>query len=193
MPPTPENRLFCPSKGKSRQSGLAFGSKPVIIGMEMREARKPEVTQMDTKTFAFRDLLSVTTGRALTEPKNGGNGIENLCELLDWMTNESPFTHQLPRFISECDPWLRRWFPELSKVDAFLPELDKALEGASLGKFSRAKTESIVKGWLIRVQVDCNIQDAYRVARIPRNDHETKDAWDELVAMRGTDEGIIVV
>ena len=38
-----------------------------------------------------------------------------------------------------------------------------------------------------------DVKDEYEIGQIPQDDHETKDAYDELVTMCGTDEGIILV
>ena len=89
---------------------------------------------METKQFDLRVLLTVTTGRLLTKSlEPGDNGISALYDLLGWMTNDQPFTHKLPRFADECNPWLLRWFPELAQVETdTLDELIKT-HGAETG------------------------------------------------------------
>lgn len=75
---------------------------------------------MKTKAFSVRTILSVTTGRLLTESAGpDDNGLGDMYRLLEWMTGESPFTHQLPRFGKECEPWLLGWFPELAAAASF--------------------------------------------------------------------------
>ena len=139
----------------------------------------------ETKRFPLRTILSVTTGRLLTKPRDEhDNGIGDLYELLGWMTDDSPMTHQLPRFNDECKPWLLRWFPELQAARDSLWVLDEKV--ATLG---------ILRGiefWLTNLQLN-GLQAEYDVPRIPADDHERKHPFDELVAMRGTDEGIIIV
>ncbi len=148
----------------------------------------------NTKKFPARVVLTVTTDRLLTAPRgNRDNGISDLYEILGWMTNDSPFTHQLPRFCDECKPWLLRWFPELAKADALLGELDMALSGAKLEGFFEKQKNHLINGWLDRVALDCGLKADYDVPRIPQDDHDFKDPYDELVAMRGTDEGIVLV
>lgn len=143
---------------------------------------------METKRFDLRTILSVTTGRLLTKsqgPKD--NGIGDLYELLGWMTNDSPFTHQLPRFGDECKPWLLRWFPELaiageSAAMAALDELLKLHGGEKAGE-----------GWFATIRLKYRLEAEYDVPRIPQDDHEHKNPYDEMVTMRGTDEGIVIV
>ena len=143
---------------------------------------------MQTKRFPLRVLLTVTTGRLLTEPRDGGNGIEALYEILGWMTDDSPCTHQLPRLAEECKPWLLRWFPELGPAGAALDKLDGWIADSCDGP------ETGVLLWLTEVKMLFPaLRNEYDVPRIPADDHERKDPYDELVQMRGTDEGIIIV
>ena len=138
----------------------------------------------ETRQFHARDLLSVTTGRLLTKPDNNGNGIGNLYKLLGWMTNDQPFTHQLPRFSEECKPWLLRWFPELAKVNEHLSTLDDHVQRLGPNKGCEEFFTAMLK---------LDLKEHYDVLKIPANDHEVKHPHDELVAMRGTDKGILVV
>lgn len=141
--------------------------------------------EAETKRFSLRTLLSVTTGRLLTKGEGPrDNGIGDIYKLLGWMTSDEPFTHQLGRFGEECKPWLLRWFPELSQ--AVNDDLDLAMSGPA-GKVAG------VEQWLLDLQTIAGLRPEYDVPRIPADDHERKDPIDELVAMRGTDEGIIVV
>lgn len=139
----------------------------------------------ETKRFHVRDLLTVTTGRLLTKPDVDGNGIENLYQLLGWMTNDEPFTHQLPRFAEECKPWLLRWFPELSQ--AKVEDLDLALSVPGVSPLDA------IEKWLLDLQTVAGLKAMYDVPRIPADDHDRKNPLAELVEMRGSTEGIIVI
>lgn len=144
---------------------------------------------MAKKIFTLRTILSVTTGRLLTEPEGErDNGIGRMYELLGHMTNDSPFTHQLGRFAEECKPWLFRWFPELGMANGYLDKLDAWI------KKDQTDRQEGIKMWIAELKLlEPNIQDEYEIDRIPMDDHDKKHPWDELVAMRGSDEGIIVV
>ena len=65
---------------------------------------------MENKKFDLATVLSVTTERLLTD-------IGNVYEILDYMTGDSLFTHQLPRANDECKPVLLRQHPQLSTID----------------------------------------------------------------------------
>jgi hypothetical protein len=133
------------------------------------------------RSFHVRTVLSVTTGRLLTIPDGRGNGIGDMYELLDHMTGDSVYTHQLGRFSDECKPWLYRWFPELKRAEASLPWFDTLM--------TVSETEQAIDFWVAQL----GLPAGYEVGTIPADDHERKDPYDELVAMRGTDEGIIIL
>lgn len=141
---------------------------------------------MATERFALRTLLTVTTGRLLTESEGPrDNGIGRMYKLLGWMTSDEPFTHQLGRFADECKPWLLRWFPELASCNESLDALERLIEehGGDAG----------IKRWVSDLMLICPpLKAEYDVPKIPADDHEKKHPYDELVAMRVTDEGIAV-
>lgn len=150
----------------------------------------------ETKRFPLRVLLTVTTDRLLTEPtpcphspSGFDNGIGDLYQLLGWLTDDSPFTHQLGRFSKECKPHLFRWFPELGTANACLGKLGRWLKSDR----TPMKQESI-QMWITEIKMlDPRIKDHYDVPRIPKDDHRPMNPIEELVAMRGTNEGVIVV
>ena len=143
---------------------------------------------MKTKRFNFRTLLSVTTGRLLTkDSKDGGNGIEDMYELLGWMTGDEPFTHSLGRFCKECKPWLLRWFPELATVDDDIRRVCEKSKGYD--KVGRYET---IERLMVAVQVTLG-KTWYNVPKIPADDHETKDPVAELEERLGTSDGIVVI
>ncbi len=64
---------------------------------------------MQTKEFATRDVLSTITGRLMGE-------IGGVYEVLNWMTGESCFTHQLPRISREARPVVVAAHPTLQQA-----------------------------------------------------------------------------
>ncbi|WP_166162975.1 hypothetical protein [Chelativorans oligotrophicus] len=63
------------------------------------------------KDFPTGAVLSVVTGRLVSE-----NHIEGVYEVLNWMTGESLFTHQLPRVGREAEPVILALHPELAQA-----------------------------------------------------------------------------
>ena len=66
---------------------------------------------MATKEFPTSAVLSVVTGRLLCD-------IGGVYEVLNWMTGESLFTHQLPRVGREAEPVILAAHPELQPTIA---------------------------------------------------------------------------
>jgi hypothetical protein len=64
----------------------------------------------ETRDLALGTVLTVTTGRYLAE------SVDDLYDLLGWMTDDKPFTHQLGRFATECAPVLLDQHPDLGRV-----------------------------------------------------------------------------
>lgn len=64
---------------------------------------------METKRFHLGDVLSVTTG-VLMSPTL----IRGVYKILNHMTGDNLFTHQLPRATRECQPHLKAQFPALA-------------------------------------------------------------------------------
>lgn len=67
---------------------------------------------MTTKTFHLGDILTVTTGR-LVSPRH----MDGVYDILNWMTGDNLFTHQLPRASGECEGPLLAQHPDLAGVD----------------------------------------------------------------------------
>ena len=107
------------------------------------------------------------------------------------MTGDTLYTHQLSRAADECDPWLHRWHPELDSPE-FRFEFGKLLLmlETDTGRDSR---NHLITGWLSGIVSRRLVAEEYEIGRIPRDDHEVKEPYDELVEIRGTDEGIVII
>jgi hypothetical protein len=67
---------------------------------------------LDKRTFPLGTVLSITTGRLFAP-----NGMEGVYGILNWLTQDSLYTHQLPRVSEECKPWILKQHPQLVGVD----------------------------------------------------------------------------
>ena len=119
-----------------------------------------------SKQFHLGDILSITTGR-LVSPRH----IEGVYDILNYMTGDSLFTHQLPRASEECRPYLLMEMPWLKEID------DNAVSGENWEQ------------WL-REQVS-KYGEMHEVRPIHPEDHENIDPIDELKWM-GVDESRII-
>jgi hypothetical protein len=66
---------------------------------------------MSTREFGLGAVLSVTTGRVLAP-------VADIHEVLDFLTGDKLFTHQLPRAMCEVAPVVRAAHPELAGIEA---------------------------------------------------------------------------
>lgn len=65
------------------------------------------------RTFDLGDVLSITTGM-LVSPRL----ITGVYDILNFMTGDNLYTHQLPRVSEECRPYLLKQHPQLADIDA---------------------------------------------------------------------------
>lgn len=64
---------------------------------------------MQTKEFPTNDVLSTITGRLMGD-------IGGVYQVLNWMTGEDVFTHQLPRIGREATPVMLAAHPQLAQA-----------------------------------------------------------------------------
>ena len=95
--------------------------------------------------FHIGDITSITTGKLLS-PKR----MEGIYNILNYLTGDNLYTHELPNASRFCKPYLLKQYPELSKINGekintenhkeFLDNLVK-----EYGEY--LEIESIVKEW----------------------------------------------
>ena len=122
---------------------------------------------MKTKQFHLGDVLSITTD-CLVSPHH----MDGVYDILNFMTGDNLFTHQLPRASDECKPYLLAQFPQLAEVDA-----------------SSVNGENHVQ-WLAK-QVD-KYGEMCEVKPIPKGAHQFKNPIAEVVEMMGGPKKIVV-
>lgn len=71
---------------------------------------------MDEKEFHIGDILSITTGRLVSL-----DHIDGVYNILNYMTGDNLFTHQLPRAARECEGFLLEQHPDLADIK--VPEI----------------------------------------------------------------------
>lgn len=65
-----------------------------------------------TKSYHISDILTVISGKMVSL-----RNMEALYDILNHMTRDNLHTHQLPRVMDECQPFLVEQFPALAAVD----------------------------------------------------------------------------
>lgn len=118
---------------------------------------------MKTKDLPTLFVLSVVTGRNME-----AQGIGGVYEVLNWMTGEQLFTHQLPRVAAEARPVLLAAFPELEWAVAEA----KAMSDDDWK--SAEKIENVKATWLGRYG------ETLAVPQMSEDQHERIDPMSEL-------------
>jgi hypothetical protein len=116
-------------------------------------------------TFTLGEVLSVTTGTLLCD-------IGRVYAILNFMTGDNLFTHQLPRASRECAPHLLQQFPQLAAVSA---------ESVDRGNWAT---------WL-RGQI-LQYGNEFDVKPLPQHAHEFIDPMSELAEKIHPDKIIVV-
>jgi len=139
---------------------------------------------MQTKKFHLGDVLSITTGRFVS-PRH----IDGVYDILNFMTSDNLFTHQIPRGINECKPYLVEQFPQFAtpEMDFAVAELDEMLKG----KTGRAEKKKLVAGWLAN-QI-AKYGDKFAVKPIPKGTHQFKKPIAEALEVMDNLKKIIAV
>lgn len=126
-----------------------------------------------SETFALGDVLSVTTGALVSRDHMAG-----IYRVLNFMTGDDLFTHQLPRAMREVEPSLREQHPGL-----FIDPPD--LEGVA-----DDDTKAAVFDWL--AEQEARFGETVEVRPLPPGDHTRIDPLSELGLMGVPSERIIV-
>jgi hypothetical protein len=122
----------------------------------------------DNLEFDLGDILSVTTGRIVSL-----DGIGGVYKILNYMTGESLFTHQLPRVCGEARPVILAMHPQLAEID----------EEAKI-------TPETFKAWLADQKAIYG--DRLPVPKLTRDQHERIDPLSELAEKVHPDKIIVV-
>lgn len=146
------------------------------------------------KEFSLGDVLSITTGRLLSERR-----IDGVYDILNWMTGDNLFTHQLPRASESCAPWLIEQYPQLDpkqnpKLQTMLEKLTAMLETESGNK----EVNLLIRGWLGSIGSNCwglssdDKLEVFPLAAKWGEQWEEKDPMQEAVEMFGEDRVITI-
>jgi len=140
------------------------------------------------KQFHISDVLTVTTGKLVSS-----RHIDGVYELLNFLTGDNLFTHQLPRAARECEPWMRTQFPQLFPED---PRMGPLLERLKISLESEPETRKD-KGeacarWVKAVQEAYGLPELLPVYEMGADMQTHIDPIEEAEAMVGKDRVIVV-
>lgn len=120
-----------------------------------------------TEHFDLGDILSITTGRLVSL-----DGMAGVYRILNYMSGDNLYTHQLPRVSGEAAPVLLRWHPQLADVDASVVNPENHAE------------------WL--ADQKARFGATLPVAPLSEDQHERIDPMSELVGMAHPSKIIVV-
>lgn len=146
---------------------------------------------METREFHLGDVLSITTGRLVSL-----RGMEGIYDILNFMTGDNLFTHQLPRAMEECQPFLDGQYPEIAekKMERDLVLLDAMLAKARAEGESKTKDKAAVAKW-VKIQV-AKHGKMLTVTPILSGAHKVKNPIQEMIEMKemmGGDASDVIV
>ena len=138
------------------------------------------------KQFHISDVLSVTTGRLVSS-----RHIDGIYEILNFLTGDELFTHQLPRAMRECEPWLRMQFPQLfpedPKTAALLDKLSIDMEACR-----EDDRKAIITDWVALVRDAHGLPDMLMIYEMGSDMHTHIDPVAEAEAMVGDGRVVVV-
>lgn len=134
------------------------------------------------KLFHISDILSITTGRLVSN-----RHIEGVYDILNFLTGDNLFTHQLPRASRECEPWLRTQFPQLFadsehyKDGDDKPFIQRCLD--NLDNLTRPIKPEYLASWVESVRVGVGLPEMLPVYEMGADMHTYIDPIEEAEAM----------
>lgn len=144
------------------------------------------------KNFHISDILSVTTGRLVSS-----RHMDGIYEILNFLTGDNLFTHQLPRAMRECEPWLKTQFPYLFPSN---PAIQKAIDGLdpllAIDGDDREAVARTLKVWVDGIRSSAKfpevLPEVLPVYEMGADMHTQIDPIEELKAMVG-DKKVVTV
>lgn len=131
------------------------------------------------REFHLGDILSITMGR-LVSPRH----IDGVYDILNYMTGDNLFTHQLGRASEQCRPYLCAQYPQFDPAEN--PELQFAIGElilmlAAVEKWPNpqdADKSDVVGGWLSKLTAQYG--EMHPVLILPEGMYVGKDPIEEL-------------
>jgi hypothetical protein len=140
------------------------------------------------KLFHISDVLSVTTGRLVST-----RHMDGVYDVLDFLTGDSLFTHQLPRASREYEPWLRTQFPQLMHDSPGMAEREARLaEDIGNANHNKQEIERICNAWWEEIRQAHGLPEMLPLYEMGADMHTHIDPIEEAEAMVGKQNVIVV-
>ncbi len=133
--------------------------------------------------FHISDVLSITTGRLVST-----RHMEGVYKIMNYMTGDNLFTHQLPRASRECEPILVAAYPQLSKDDPITARCIAAMDrGIEMGERDNA-----VRGVVEKIRHEHGLPEMLEVPQLFHGESSHADPMEELIEMVGRKKVVVV-
>jgi hypothetical protein len=140
------------------------------------------------KMFHIGDVLSVTTGRLVS-----ARHIDGVYDILNFLTGDNLFTHQLPRAMNECKPWLRSMFPALMEDSEGMPQrladMDRRIKAVQQDS---EHIGVVIIDWVEELRLSLALPEMLAVYELGADMHAYIDPIEEARAMVGDDRVLMV-
>jgi len=120
--------------------------------------------------------------------------MDGVYDILNYMTGDSLFTHQLPRASDECKPFLLEQFPQLDtpEMQFALGELIEMLKTPS----GKKDPSELILGWLSKLisgKYGVRCEEMLEVKPILKNAHAARNPIEEAMEIIGNPKKVISV
>ena len=132
---------------------------------------------MPKKSFPIAKILNLADGRLLTS-------IDDVYEFANFMTDDSLYTHQLPRAFRAIGPALKTQLPFLAS-----PQFAKDQEMLTRSLDGTPDARAVINDWLKDMAGSYGAEHEVT----PLAEWMRQDPVSELIQMRESREGIVVV
>lgn len=142
------------------------------------------------KRYHISDLLSITTDCLVSE-----RHMDGVYDILNHMTNDKLWTHQLTRAARECAPDLLRQFPELQKAGTGEETelLRSMIETAKIESDAEDAAAKAAEEWISGLKKKYGLSETYYVEQLHAGEHEVKNPLDEAVELVGAAKVIAAI
>ena len=120
--------------------------------------------------------------------------MQGVYEILNFLTGDDLYTHQIPRAMRECRPWLASQFPQLMDDAPGMPDrladMDRRIETVSQDRASIAK---VIEQWVETLRVTMGLPEMLPVYELGADMHTRVDPIEEARTMIGEGNVVVVV
>lgn len=139
------------------------------------------------RPFHISDVLSVTTGRLVSS-----RHMEGIYGILNFLTGDTLYTHQLPRAMRECEPWLRTQFPDLFPENPVTAAAIDGLEALMGDDDTASQRAAKMATWVDVLRMAHRLPEMLPVYELSEGMHTHIDPIQEAEAMVGEDRVVVI-